>query len=64
MLDTGFGEVCIKEVEGENYCEAYGGDNYDDYICDVECTLKDSDEVMLKAFHEALNQEKVNNFFN
>ena len=29
MLDTGFGEVCIKDVEGKNYCEAYGGDNYE-----------------------------------
>lgn len=55
IIDTQYGEVCIKEVEGENYCEAYIGDNYDDYLCDVDCSVYDTDEVILEEFYSAYN---------
>lgn len=54
IIDTKFGEVCIREKEfgGERYCEMYIGDNYDDYVDDIDCTLCADDEEILNLIEK------------
>lgn len=54
IIDSKFGEICLKE-KSDGYCEVYIGDNYDDYVGDVQCTLEDSDEVIFRELDYVLN---------
>lgn len=50
ILDTEYGEVML--VQNGDYCEAYIGDNYDDYVGDVDCNLSDSETVIRRKISE------------
>ena len=56
IIDTSFGEVCLKpkEENGEKYCEMYIGDNYDEYVGNVDCDINDEDEIILQQIEEKL----------
>lgn len=59
ILDTQFGEVCLKnegiDPQGYPWCELYIGDNYDEYVGDCACSLNDDDAVILEQVEELLN---------
>ena len=48
IINTSFGEV--KLVGGFNYstqehfCEVYIGDNFDQYVCEIDCNILDDKE--------------------
>lgn len=53
IIDSKFGEICLKEKD--NYCEVYIGDNYDNYLGDVQCTLEDTDETIFRELDYLLS---------
>ena len=55
MLDTEYGEVMLIQVD--DYCEAYIGDNYDDYVGDVDCKLTDNEGYIRKKVSELFSDE-------
>ena len=58
IIDTSFGEV--KLVGGFNYstqehfCEMYIGDNFDNYVGDIDCNILDDEENILQQIEEKL----------
>ncbi len=55
ILDTDFGEVCLKEI-GTTECEVYIGDNYDTYICTISCAIDDDDDIINGKLNQKLNR--------
>ena len=48
MVNTPYGEVMLKpNLEDLNSCEVYIGDNYDDYLCDIDCHFDSSDKTII-----------------
>lgn len=58
IIETSFGEVMLKEsktpMTGEVSCDMYIGDNFDDYIGSVSCSLNDDDDTILEQIEEKL----------
>ena len=58
FINTSFGEV--KLVGGFNYstqehfCEVYIGDNFDQYVCEIDCNILDDEENILQQIEEKL----------
>ena len=52
IIDTEYGEVML--IQADDYCEAYIGDNYDDYVGDVDCKISDSETYIKKKVSELL----------
>ena len=50
MLDTSYGEVLV--IQNEGYCEVYIGDNYDDYLGDIDCNITDNESYIKKLVEE------------
>ena len=55
IIDTDYGEVMLIQVD--DYCEAYIGDNYDDYIGDVDCKVSDSETYIKKKISELFSEQ-------
>ena len=55
FVNTLYGEVMVKEsFENCDYCEVYIGDNYDQYVGSIPCTLDDDEDVITKEVEELL----------
>ena len=55
FVNTLYGEVMVKEsFENCDYCEVYIGDNYDQYVGSIPCTLDDDENVIIKEVEELL----------
>lgn len=57
IIDTTFGEVMLKEsvsLTGEKTCDMYIGDNYDDYVGSISCSLEDDENTILEQIEEKL----------
>lgn len=57
IINTSIGDVMLKEcvsITGEKYCDMYIGDNYDDYIGTISCTIDDDDNVIYEQIDEKL----------
>jgi hypothetical protein len=57
IIDTTFGEVMLKEstsLTGEKSCDMYNGDNFDDYIGSISCSLDDDYDVIVEQIEEKL----------
>lgn len=52
FVNTLYGEVMVKEYC--DYCEIYIGDNYDQYVGSIPCTLDDDEDVIIKEVEELL----------
>lgn len=52
FVNTSYGEVMVKDSFED--CEVYIGDNYDQYIGSIPCTLDDSEDVIIKEVEELL----------
>ena len=58
MVNTSFGEV--KLVSGFNYstqehfCEMYIGDNYDDFVGEIDCNILDDEKHIIEQIEEKL----------
>ena len=52
MVETMGGEVCLRPKD--DYCEAYVGDNYDDYLCDVDCSIYDDEDYIIAKLNDAM----------
>jgi len=51
IIDSAFGEIMLKEsisITGEKSCDIYIGDNFDDYIGSISCSLDDDYDVIAK----------------
>ena len=58
FVDTIYGEVMVTECfdvdTQREFCDAYIGDNYDQYIGEIPCTLDDDEDVIIKEVEELL----------
>lgn len=58
IIDTTFGEVQLRQCydcdTNCSWCEMYIGDNYDDYIGDIDCNICDDEENILEQIEEKL----------
>ena len=55
FVNTSYGEVMVKEsFEDCEFCEVYIGDNYDQYIGEIPCTLDDDEDLIIKEVEELL----------
>ena len=58
IIETSAGEVMLKQCfdvdTQETFCDAYIGNNYDDYIGEVHCTLDDDEEYILEQVENLL----------
>lgn len=54
FVNTSYGEVMVKEFFEDEYCEVYIGDNYDQYIGSIPCTLDDDEKIIIKEVEELL----------
>lgn len=58
IIETSFGEVMLVEKKDEatqeTYCEMYAGDNFDDFVGEINCGVNDDDDVIQEAVEEAL----------
>ena len=55
FVNTLYGEVMVKEsFENCDYCEVYIGDNYDQSVGSIPCTLDDDEDVITKEVEELL----------
>lgn len=55
FVDTSYGEVMVKESFDDcETCEVYIGDNYDQYVGSILCTLDDNENVIIKEVEELL----------
>lgn len=45
---------CFDVDTQETFCDAYIGDNYDDYIGEAHCTLDDDEEYILEQVENLL----------
>ena len=58
IIETSFGEVMLKEskapMTGEVSCDMYVGDNFDDFVGSVNCSIYDDDDVILEQINEVL----------
>ena len=58
MVNTSFGEV--KLVSGFNYstqehfCGMYIGDNYDDFVGEIDCNILDDEKHIIEQIEEKL----------
>lgn len=58
IIDTTFGEVMLyggfDYATQEPFCDMYIGDNYDDYVGSISCSLEDDDNTILEQIEEKL----------
>lgn len=54
FVNTSYGEVMVKEIFEDEYCEVYIGDNYDQYVGSIPCTLDDGEDMIIKEVEELL----------
>lgn len=57
IIDTTFGEVMLKEsisFTGEKSCDMYIGDNFDDFIGNISCSLYDDYDIIVEQIEEKL----------
>ena len=55
FVNTLYGEVMVKEsLDRDNVCDVYIGDNYDQYIGSIPCTLDDDENVIIKGVEELI----------
>ena len=59
IIDSPFGEVMLKnegtDNQGYPWCEMYIGDNFDQFVADICCSMDDDIEVILEQIDEVLN---------
>lgn len=58
IIETSFGEVMLiggfNYSTQEHFCEMYIGDNFDNCIGEINCSLNDSEENILEQIEEKL----------
>ena len=58
FINTSFGEVMLvggfDYTTQEHFCEMYIGDNWDDFIGEISCSINDSEEDIIQQVEEAL----------
>lgn len=58
FIDTSFGEIKLvgkfDNITQEYYCEMYIGDNWDDFIGEIDCNILDEEDVILLQIEEKL----------
>lgn len=61
MINTSLGEVMLKQCfdvdTQESFCDMYIGDNYDEYVGEIECSIYDDEETILQQIEEYFKGE-------
>lgn len=61
IVSTSFGEVMLyggfDYARQEPFCDMYIGDNFDDFIGSIDCSIYDTDENIEKQVENALGYE-------
>ena len=60
FVDTIYGEVMVVEsfdVDNQrDLCDVYIGDNYDQYVGSISCTLDDDEDEIIKEVEDLIEQ--------
>ena len=54
ILDTSYGEVLVKQGIDDGVLECYIGNNYDEYIGDIDGTIYDDETTLIDKVEELL----------
>ena len=54
IVDTSYGEVMLKQKDG--FVECYIGDNYDDYIGDIDAYLENDNDYLINLVENLLDK--------
>jgi len=58
FINTSLGEIMLvggfDYATQEHFCEMYTGDNYDDYLGDINCRLDDDEDKIMDEIELAL----------
>jgi hypothetical protein len=57
ILDTAFGEVCIKDSETiKGFSDVYIGDNYDQWVGSIHHTIAEDEATLKESVERMLNK--------
>lgn len=54
ILDTSYGEVLVEQEIDDGVLECYIGNNYDEYIGDIDGTIYDNETSLINKVKELL----------
>ena len=52
ILDTSYGDVLVEQGIDDGVLECFIGDNYDDYVGDIDGTLYDNEDDLIEKVEE------------
>ena len=54
IIDTSYGEVLVEQGIDDGVLECFIGDNYDEYIGDIDGTIDDDETTLIDKVEELL----------